>query len=343
MSNNKIFVSYRRQDASGEAGRLVDNLEEVFGSEAVFLDVETLEAGLDFVQAIDQALNNCKVLIAIIGPHWANIRDTDGNLRLFNEGDFIRIEISAALERDIRVIPVLVNGARMPSDSELPEELKALNRRHAHELSSSRWKYDTDQLVTVLSKIIEPQKKPLNPEPIRPRTIPQPKQKGWFAKNYLWVLGIFVVLMVLAALGSEDFQEGFEEGYNSTTQGSTANIQNLGKTAEPNPVAQDAPSTNLVNANGSWNLLLEGELASFLVISQSSTEVSFIEYNLFEVQVGQGSGFWEEGVLYLDYYNSLMNTSGELELKSINENRLSGSLYIPTTNTIAAITLNRAN
>lgn len=83
MSNNKIFVSYRLQDASGEAGRLVDNLEEVFGSEAVFLDVETLEAGLDFVQAIDQALNNCKVLIAIIGPHWANIRGTDGNFKTF--------------------------------------------------------------------------------------------------------------------------------------------------------------------------------------------------------------------------------------------------------------------
>lgn len=137
MADNKIFVSYRRQNASGEAGRLVDHLQEVFGDDSVFLDVETIEAGLNFIQAIEKALNSCKVLIAMIGPHWATIKDPQGNLRLFNKDDFIRIEISAALKRDIRVIPVLVNGAMMPNPEDLPGDLQALTRRHAQELSSS--------------------------------------------------------------------------------------------------------------------------------------------------------------------------------------------------------------
>ncbi|MFC3881821.1 toll/interleukin-1 receptor domain-containing protein [Algoriphagus namhaensis] len=310
MSYNKIFVSYRRQDASGEAGRLVDNLEEVFGSEAVFLDVETLEAGLDFVQAIDQALNNCKVLIAIIGPHWANIKDADGNLRLFNEGDFIRIEISAALERDIRVIPVLVNGARMPSDSELPEELKALNRRHAHELSSSRWKYDTDQLIAVLSKIIEPQKKPVNPEPIRPRPIPQPKQKGWFAKNYLWVLGIFVVLIVLFALGSEDFQEGYEDGLAaSSTEYAVI----------PPPVSNDQESRESATMTGNWSVYLNGEKVSTFVMTTLEDGVEFTEYDLINNNVGNGMGYREGNQLFLDYYNTTEDVVGEFYLTTGNQ------------------------
>lgn len=343
MSANKIFVSYRRQDASGEAGRLVDHLEEVFGDESVFLDVETLEAGLDFVQAIDQALNSCKVLIAIIGPHWINIKDADGNLRLFNEGDFIRIEIAAALERNIRVIPVLVNGAKMPSNSALPEDLKALNRRHAHELSSSRWKYDTDQLIEVLSKIIEPKKKPVDPKPVPSRPMPQPKPKGWFAKNYLWVLGVSVVLLVLMAIGSEDFQEGIEEGYNesvteTTDIGQEYSSPDPGSTSNPN-----ATPSGQTNVKGGWNLVLGGEVVSFLEINQSSEDVTFIEYNLLEMPVGQGTGFWEDGILYLDYYNSLMDVSGEFEFQSINEKRLSGTLYIPINNSTSAITLNRIN
>lgn len=223
MSDNKIFVSYRRQDASGEAGRLVDHLQEIFGEESVFLDVEAIEAGLDFEQAIDQALNSCKVLLAIIGPHWTSLKDSKGNLRLFEENDFIRLEISAALRRNIRVIPVLVNGADLPSANELPEDLQGLVRRQTHELSNSRWKYDCDQLAEVLLKVIPPKAKPIpNPKP-KPVKV---QQKSWLAKNYLWLLGAFVILLVLM-ISSDDFQQGFQEGYNGETASSQEEGLNL--------------------------------------------------------------------------------------------------------------------
>ncbi len=355
MPNNKIFVSYRRQDASGEAGRLVDDLQDVFGEESVFLDVETLEAGLDFVVAIDQALNSCKVLIAIIGPHWAKIKDAEGNLRLFEEGDFIRIEIAAALERNIRVIPVLVNGAKMPSNSDLPEELQALNRRHAHELSSSRWKYDTEQLVGILSKIIEPKKKtdptpPPRPTP-RPRPVPVKKQKSWFARNFIWVVGGFVVIAILFSLGSEDFQEGFEEGYNEavTTDNSMPTAtelledfesqQNEPKiSSEANQTSGSSQSTT-VNITGLWSLTAADGSFATIRLNQLNSDVEYYEYNALNDLIGTGTGFWEDNVLYIDAFNSFLQIGLELELVYSNPGTLTGELYVPSNNYTTTVTL----
>jgi len=357
MPNNKIFVSYRRKDASGEAGRLVDDLQDVFGQEAVFLDVETLEAGLDFVEAIDQALNSCKVLLAIIGPHWANIKDAEGNLRLFEKDDFIRIEIAAALERDIRVIPVLVNGAKMPSNSELPEELQGLNRRHAHELSSSRWKYDTEQLVGILSKIIEPKKKPAptpGPKPT-PRPIPPKKEKSWFAKNYIWLLGGFVVIAILFSLGGEDFEEGFEEGYNEAVTGNPQNpkanemlddFQNQQDEINTNPdgngSTEISPSSQL-NVTGFWYLnAADGSFAT-IRFNQLNSDIEYYEYNALDELIGTGTGFWEDDVLYVDAFNNYMQIGLELELVYSSPGTLTGELYVPSTNYTTAVTLTVVN
>ena len=195
MANGKIFISYRREDTSGESGRLKDKLEQVFGQENIFYDVETLEAGLNFDQSIDKALSESKVLLAMIGPHWIKAADAKGDLRLQKPNDWVRKEISAALKRGLRVIPVLVNGATMPDPADLPEELQELSLKHAQEISSSRWNYDVGVLVNVLEKIIDkkPEPKPQpTPEPRsnpRPYVAPIPQPKSWIAKNYLWVLG----------------------------------------------------------------------------------------------------------------------------------------------------------
>ena len=358
MASNKIFVSYRRQDASGEAGRLVDDLQDVFGEESVFLDVETLEAGLDFVEAIDQALNSCKVMLAIIGPHWAKIKDTDGNLRLFEEGDFIRIEIAAALKRNIRVIPILVNGASMPSNSDLPEDLQPLKRRHAHEISSSRWKYDTEQLVEILSKIIEPSKKTAPDPPKQQITTPPPampkRHKSWFARNYLWLIAAAAVCIILiVVIGSEDFQQGFDEGYQEATTKQDSEIPNTAElqedfTDQQNSIASTPEQTepvqsDLLDVSGIWNLSLENELVSSLQMTQSGYQVEFAEYNLLNIQVGSGSGYWEDGVLYLDYYSSAVDVSGEFELEAANSGSLIGTLYIPLNDYTGSVRLTKNN
>ena len=123
MAQEKIFISYRRADASGFAGRLFDYLSTRFGEENIFMDVEGLDLGVDFHKALDEAVGACDVLLALIGNQWLNIKNENGQRRLDDPKDFVRIEIAAALNRKIRVIPILVQGARMPKKKELPKKL----------------------------------------------------------------------------------------------------------------------------------------------------------------------------------------------------------------------------
>jgi hypothetical protein len=149
-----IFLSYRRDDSSGYAGRLFDNLEQRFGRERVFMDIETLEPGVDFVEGIDRAIQSCGALIALIGPNWIRAQDSDGRPRLDNPHDFIRLEIVTALNRGVRVIPVLVHNARMPQEAELPEPLRPLCRLQACEISDHRWEFDVRRLADVIEPLI---------------------------------------------------------------------------------------------------------------------------------------------------------------------------------------------
>ena len=355
MADNKIFVSYRRQDASGEAGRLVDHLQEIYGDDSVFLDVETIEAGLDFVQAIDKALNSCKILIALIGPHWANIKDSEGNPRLFHEGDFIRIEISAALKRDIRVIPVLVNGAVMPSPDQLPEDLQALTRRHAHELSSSRWKYDCDQLVAVLNKIVEP--KPIKKEE---KLKPIPPKKSWLAQNYLWILGglVCLIIVILMLETPEDtYQDPYQDPIGLTEepeeepQSPAVSTEDLQEIRDNNPEGTEIydklsslgdTDSELEDISGYWLLSDPDGNTSTLVFSQDQNTFEFIEYNIFNVEVGEGTGSISGSQLTSDYYNSMVQINGKLRLSSPdNGASWSGTISFPTLGTSTAISLQR--
>jgi len=203
MENGKIFISYRREDTSGESGRLKDNLEQIFGKENIFYDVETLEAGLNFDQSIAKALSESKVLLAMIGPHWMKVSDSKGIKRLQKPEDWVRKEIAEAIKRDLRVIPILVNGAEMPDPEELPEDLKELSLKHAQELTSSRWNYDVGVLSKVLEKLItkNPESKPQSTPDLRttptPLVAPNPEPKKWWAKNYVWAIGGIVGFVIL--------------------------------------------------------------------------------------------------------------------------------------------------
>jgi len=143
----RIFISYRRNDAASNAGRIYDHLINHFGQGQVFMDVDTIRPGLDFVEVVQEAVGSCDALLAVIGREWLGASDDSGRRRLENPEDLVRLEIATALERDIRVIPVLVQGARMPVGTDLPEGLEALARRNSVEVSDNRFRTEIDQKI----------------------------------------------------------------------------------------------------------------------------------------------------------------------------------------------------
>ena len=145
-----IFVSYRRDDTEGEAGRLFDDLVQEFGEDTVFMDVAGIQAGRDFRKAIDDNISACGVLLAIIGRQWTDAKNDAGQRRLDDPGDFVRLETASALKRDIPVIPVLVHDAKMPRADQLPEDLKELAYRNGVELTHARWNSDVQLLIKQL-------------------------------------------------------------------------------------------------------------------------------------------------------------------------------------------------
>ena len=150
----RIFMSYRREDTAYPACWLYDRLAGHFARSQVFKDIDSIELGDDFVEVITTAVGSCDVLLALIGDRWLTVTGQDGRRRLDNRDDFVRLEIEAALARDVRVIPILVEGARMPRADELPASLSKLARRHALELSPSRFDVDTGRLLRVLERTI---------------------------------------------------------------------------------------------------------------------------------------------------------------------------------------------
>ena len=149
-----IFVSYRRSDSQGEAGRLFDDLVKHFGDNMVFMDVAGIEAGRDFRKVIEENVAGCGVLLVVMGPEWLNAKDESGVRRLDDPSDFVRLETASALRRDIPVIPVLVRGAGMPHAEQLPEDLKELAYRNCCEVTHARWKSDIQLLVDALRRTV---------------------------------------------------------------------------------------------------------------------------------------------------------------------------------------------
>ena len=154
-----IFINYRRDDSRGFAGRLSDQLRRRFGERAVFMDVDGMKPGLDFVQQLDAQVSQCDAVLAIIGANWFDARDDKGQRRLDNDHDYVRVELASALKRDIPVIPVLVDGATLPPEEALPDDLKSLVRRHAMELRYTRFNADTHALELALRNLL-PRRRP---------------------------------------------------------------------------------------------------------------------------------------------------------------------------------------
>ncbi len=150
---SRIFINYRRQDSEGYVGRLYDHLTQHFPPDEVFMDVNSIEPGADFVQVLDEAVAACDVLLAIIGPQWLSMTDDVGRRRLDQWNDFVRIEIASAFKHNKLVIPVLVGQAQMPTPKELPDEIAVLARRNAMELHHRHFARDVENLVDGIRKV----------------------------------------------------------------------------------------------------------------------------------------------------------------------------------------------
>jgi hypothetical protein len=146
-----VFISYRREDSPGYARLIYERLSAKLKTTDVFFDVDNIQPGVDFVEALTKSVAACDVLVAVIGKNWTSSLDKNNQRRLEDPKDFVRIEIETALDRAVRVIPVLVEGATMPSPEDLPINIKKLARRQAIEISHTQFNSDVERLTRALS------------------------------------------------------------------------------------------------------------------------------------------------------------------------------------------------
>jgi TIR domain/PAN domain len=176
----KIFINYRREDAPGTAGRLHDRLAQTFGRKNLFMDVDHIPAGVDFVEYLSSQVAECDVFLAVIGPNWLDSKDDDGRRRFDNPDDFVTIEITAALARKIRVIPVLVDGARTPKADKLPDSVKPLVRRNAVEVRNTHFGRDAEALASKLREALQ------DARPVKKRWPFLASAAAWFMEPRRW-------------------------------------------------------------------------------------------------------------------------------------------------------------
>ena len=204
-----IFISYRRDDTEGEAGRLFDDLTRALGDDAVFMDVSGIDPGTDFRKAIDDNVGGCGVLLAMIGPTWATITGAGGQRRLDDSNDYVRLEIASALRRNIPVIPVLVHDAKMPHHDQLPDNLQDLAYRNSVEITHARWNSDVQLLIKALISYVHSSKS-TETEPVHatvPVQLPPPHAATDVTapvpgkSNMPWIAGLAAAVVVIAVIG----------------------------------------------------------------------------------------------------------------------------------------------
>lgn len=150
----KILISYRREETAAYAGRLYETMAVRFDQRNVFMDVG-LQPGADFAERIVGSVQACDLVLVVMGPQWAGIVDEEGGLRLDDPGDYVRLEVEAALRAPrVSVVPVLVGAAAIPDSQDLPEGLRALAQQEALELSDTRWRYDVKHLCGYVEGIL---------------------------------------------------------------------------------------------------------------------------------------------------------------------------------------------
>ena len=338
-----VFINYRRDDAKSEAGRVFDWLSRYFGKDQVFMDVSgSIEPGLEFDTVIEKAVSSCDALIVVIGKEWLTAADEKGKRRLDDPNDFVRLEIAAALRRDIRVIPVLVQGAAMPDEGSLPDDLKRLSKRQASEISDNRWEFDTQQLVKVLEKAgvkASPGQAIASDEHAAP---PQQATKkfGWKA-----IAGMaFAAILILAYLETPTISDPPEppvvdtqplsdlpvrrsddarhRGVVDTQPLSDLPVPAPSVPASPvtTPAVPEQPAASFADISGSWR-----GPDGIYVFQQSGNTVNFQLFDWNRLLIAQGTGSIAQGAVMITYVR-VDNTGGEARLRvSTNGRQMAGA------------------
>jgi TIR domain len=235
-----VFICYRREDSAGFAGRIYDRLIASLGRESVFIDVDGIPAGRDFVEVLSERVGRCDALIALIGQDWLASKDKENRRRLDDPGDFVRIEIEAALDRNVRVIPVLVDGAAMPSADDLPQQIKKLARRQGIEISHSRFDSDAERLTEALAQIDPPALASSSRRAAAARTLATPKRSA-VARWAIPVVGL-----VIAAAGAAIVYEPRRPREHEARQEETAPRAGVKSTSD---VLKTLPIPDTMNAS----------------------------------------------------------------------------------------------
>ena len=224
-----IFISYRREDSEGHAGRLFEVLVERFGKASVFMDVAGIEPGVDFRKAIDANVAECGALLAVISKNWVTAKDDQGQRRIDDPHDFVRLETISALQRNIPVIPVLVHGAAMPRADQLPAEMAELAFRNGVELTHTRWDSDVQLLTKALERHV-----------VKAPTVPVETNAPARSSSVKYI-GIAIAAAVVAGGGAMVYQRHLDESPND------AKIQVTSKEAQPamQPAAPVADAAKL--------------------------------------------------------------------------------------------------
>ena len=202
MPEARIFISYRRDDAAGYARAVYAELARRFGDERVFMDVDDIGAGQAFDEVIQRAVDGCEVLLVMIGKRWLGEREGRPP-RLFDDGDFVRLEVAAGLTGQKHVIPLLLDGAAMPGEAQLPEALRPLARRNAIEIGNARFAADMERLVAALREAMAEPLATAPPAVVRTemRTVAQavaPRRPWWVLAALALAVGLGLVWQMRA-------------------------------------------------------------------------------------------------------------------------------------------------
>jgi hypothetical protein len=332
----RVFISYRRDDTAGHAGRLYDSLVARLGPDAhVFMDVDDIEPGVDFTEVLHDAVSSCDVMLALIGPRWSGVTALDGTRRLDDPSDYLVNEIGTALDRNVRVIPILVDGASMPRMQDLPDRLKSLVRRNAMWLRTTTWRTDAESVFEVLDHIRTPVPPPgpVLPTTSSPSTVPLPapppltsppsgtalppaasprsKKPLWIALGALAAL-IVVIGVVVSMSGSDTASTptddgvvtGFRFAPDSGPIGTDINM----KSSEPCPEPPEGWTDEFVDIV-LWDPALEEETLDGTI---NSTVYPLERDRTWEAQIDVPEGA-TEGTLELRVSCAGINADGELD------------------------------
>lgn len=301
-----IFINYRREDTEGYAIILQERLTRHFGEGQVFMDVDNIEPGVDFMEAINKSLDGCQVVLVLIGQRWLDATDDQDSRRLDNPQDPLRIEIETALGSDSRVIPILVRGATMPEGDKLPESLAPLTRRHAIEISSSRRDYDIEKLLTTLEKIpgLEPvATSEAREQPVEPAPAPAPPRSNAL-KHGIAGAGIALLLLITVALFTDNETAA---PVPEAAIVAPATLPAPVRMAKPVPTPKPTPATlTNVNLSGTWY----DDDGTRFEVSHKGKRVIAAGYNLFGMTSKQLHGTLQGNTIEFTLQDGFVTTDG---------------------------------